>query len=112
MAEARWPVLCAAMLAAAGCGDPVGPDVSGVRWIDVTAGGFHSCGISSEGNAFCWGSNTAGQLGIGSDIKRAVWPRPVSAGALLSDIDAGLAHTCAVKTPFILVCGSLPTTYR
>lgn len=104
MAEARWSVLGAAILAAAGCGDPVAPDLSGVRWTDVTAGAFHSCGISREGNAFCWGSNTAGQLGTGSEIARALRPRRVSASALFSDIDAGLGHTCAVTEAGGVLC--------
>ncbi|MCH7564861.1 MAG: hypothetical protein IH968_13665 [Gemmatimonadetes bacterium] len=105
MAEARWPVFCAAIFAVAGCEtNPVAPDLSGVEWTDVTAGGFHSCGISREGNAFCWGSNTAGQLGTGSEIAQVLRPQPVSVSALFSDIDAGLAHTCAVTEAGGVLC--------
>jgi alpha-tubulin suppressor-like RCC1 family protein len=32
----------------------------------ITAGNSHTCGLTREGKAYCWGWNVAGQLGIGS----------------------------------------------
>ncbi len=41
--------------------------VSGdVEFRQVSAGMFHSCGISVDGDAYCWGANREGQLGTGS----------------------------------------------
>jgi alpha-tubulin suppressor-like RCC1 family protein len=34
--------------------------------IQVDAGGAHTCAVLADGTARCWGSNSAGQLGIGT----------------------------------------------
>ena len=44
---------------------------SGKRFVDVTAGGFHACGVTDEGDALCWGYNMNGQLGDGSTADSA-----------------------------------------
>ncbi|MBC8025058.1 MAG: hypothetical protein H7Y89_03630 [Steroidobacteraceae bacterium] len=35
-------------------------------YTDLSAGDNHTCGITPEGDAFCWGNNYSGQLGNGS----------------------------------------------
>ena len=96
---------CALALAVTGCeSDPLFPDLTDVRWIDVTAGGFHSCGVSSDGMGFCWGSNSSGQLGTAASVDEAASPVDVSGGATLLQIDAGAAHTCAVSSQGGVLC--------
>ncbi len=34
--------------------------------MDLSAGYSHTCGITPDGNAFCWGRNLEGQVGNGS----------------------------------------------
>lgn len=62
----------------------------------VAAGAAHSCAIV-DGNVWCWGDNTSGQLGIGtvgaSTGGFAPQQVPNLSGAVL--IAAGGAHTCA-----------------
>jgi alpha-tubulin suppressor-like RCC1 family protein len=37
-----------------------------VRFLSITAGTGHTCGISTEGLGYCWGLNDIGQLGDGT----------------------------------------------
>ena len=48
---------------AEGCEQRPLPVFGGLRWRSVSAGGFHACGITVTGKAYCWGSNSEGQLG-------------------------------------------------
>ena len=47
-----------------------------LKFVSLTAGGTHVCGLATDSLAYCWGSNNAGQLGIASenssDIPRRV----------------------------------------
>ena len=38
-----------------------------VGWRQVSAGGTHTCAITTERRLYCWGSDAAGQLGDGGD---------------------------------------------
>ena len=44
--------------------EPV-PVAGGIIFKTVTAGGVHACGVTEAGEAYCWGSNSDGQLGTG-----------------------------------------------
>jgi len=43
----------------------------GVTFASVVTGWNHSCGLSPEGQAWCWGINSRGQLGDGTTIDRS-----------------------------------------
>jgi alpha-tubulin suppressor-like RCC1 family protein len=38
----------------------------GLQFIDLALGGGHTCGLTGEGELFCWGSNAQGQFGNGT----------------------------------------------
>jgi alpha-tubulin suppressor-like RCC1 family protein len=42
-------------------------------WKMVSAGSFHTCGVDTAGELFCWGSNRHGVIGDGSEAE----PKPV-----------------------------------
>jgi alpha-tubulin suppressor-like RCC1 family protein len=70
----------------------------------VSAGAYHTCGVTTDDRAYCWGSNFSGELGDGtnsgpescSNQPCSTRPVPVLGGLLFRQIDAGVAHTCAV----------------
>ena len=42
----------------------------------ISAGTEHACGVRKDGGLFCWGANTSGQLGDGTQSQR---PSPTPA---------------------------------
>jgi alpha-tubulin suppressor-like RCC1 family protein len=62
----------------------------------VTAGDGFSCGLMPDQSVWCWGRNTTGQLGNGSDTDSLV-PVPVSTLPAATGISAGHDHVCAVN---------------
>lgn len=65
------------------------------RWVSVSAGGEHTCGLASDSTAYCWGSGGSGRLGTGDDDDRLT-PAPVLGGIPFRSISAGGDHTCAI----------------
>ena len=61
----------------------------------ITAGGYHSCGLTQSGAAYCWGRNSDGALGDGTTVNRST-PTAVLGGLTFRSIRAGDFHTVAV----------------
>jgi alpha-tubulin suppressor-like RCC1 family protein len=66
-----------------------------IRFVAISAGGNHTCGITLTAGAYCWGGNHPGALAIGS-VNDSHVPQPVVGGTAFRTIDAGGSHTCAV----------------
>ena len=68
----------------------------------ITAGTEFTCAIASDDKAYCWGSNSSGQLGnnstINSGVPVAVNTSGVLAGKTIKQISAGSSHTCAIAS--------------
>jgi len=109
------------VLLAAACDQPFTPR-AGVPTLDdagsddfaaVSAGLEHTCALTTDGTAYCWGSNEFGQLGAASDATCprddrgiACQPRPVavSGGLKFKRISAGGVHTCALALDDRIYC--------
>jgi alpha-tubulin suppressor-like RCC1 family protein len=78
--------------------------LGGLTFTSISAGGSHTCGLTSSGAAYCWGYNGQGGLG---DSTRTTSRTPVAVyGSLpLSSISAGgNAFTCARTTAGAAYC--------
>jgi alpha-tubulin suppressor-like RCC1 family protein len=69
----------------------------------VSAGGQHTCGVTTDNRAYCWGSNDHGQLGDGSKTTH-LKPFPVSGTHLFRQVSEGAFHTCGVTTDYRVYC--------
>ncbi|UCG86683.1 MAG: hypothetical protein JSW71_22760 [Gemmatimonadota bacterium] len=79
------------------------PVLGGLTFQALTGGGFHTCGLTPDGAAYCWGRGDQGQLGNGSDSDSPV-PVPVVGGLLFQSISAGYLHTCGLATDGLVYC--------
>jgi alpha-tubulin suppressor-like RCC1 family protein len=75
-------------------------------FVQITAGEFHSCGLSSEGIAYCWGSDDSGQLGNPEEWESIDYPIPVDqpAGVFFLQLAAGRLHTCGLSSGGVAYC--------
>lgn len=79
------------------------PDAASVvLFSEVSAGAFHTCGIS-RGRVYCWGRNDQGQVGDGTNTQR-LRPVGVSLPDPATQIAAGGAHSCALTTRGNVYC--------
>ena len=69
--------------------------VGGLKFARLSAGGNHTCGMTEQGDVFCWGLNMLGQLGNKTQTSS---PQPVKVATNLkfTAISAGFTHTCGV----------------
>lgn len=63
----------------------------------ITAGQNHSCGVTNDDLAYCWGENYNGQLGDGTTSDHLT-PVAVQGGLRFRNVTAGLDHTCGLTT--------------
>ncbi len=80
----------------------------GLTFAQVSASPWeHSCGVTTGGAAYCWGSNGSGQLGTDSATDLCGYPTPwacsrvpvaVKGGIVFKSVSTGDYFTCGVST--------------
>ena len=63
----------------------------------VSAGTNHTCGVTTDNRAYCWGGNDFGMLGDGTTIPRLT-PVAVAGGLSFRHVTTGGIHTCGLTT--------------
>ncbi len=82
-----------------GRGAAVDPTATGTSaWVTVSAGTRHSCGIRSDGTAWCWGWNRYGQVGDGTTVRHRLVPVQVGTATDWATVSANGYHTCGTRT--------------
>jgi alpha-tubulin suppressor-like RCC1 family protein len=83
---------------------------------EVTSGGQHTCGVTTDDIAYCWGLNSFGGLGIGNakqetcsfldaPVPCTFRPARVVGGLAFRQVSAeGGSHECGVSTVHIAYC--------
>jgi len=76
--------------------------IKGDTVTSIASGAYHSCAVTSKGEAYCWGKNTSGQLGDSTTTDRTkpvkVTMSGVLTGKTISQISTGDESTCALTT--------------
>ena len=75
----------------------------GLNFLRVTTGPHHSCALTTDGTAYCWGRNQEGQLGDSTVTDRYL-PTPVRTARRFVRLDAGSTHTCALDSAGTSLC--------
>ena len=87
-------------------GAVVTPDsvAGGHRFASISAGEYHTCGVTGSGAAYCWGQNYFGELGIGTTSDYSRTPVAVTGGLTFASVMAGGWHSCGVTVAGVAYC--------
>jgi alpha-tubulin suppressor-like RCC1 family protein len=85
---------------------PVATGAGPMVFTSISAGYRHTCGVTADGAGYCWGDNTFGQVGDGTngDGDYVDMPTPVVGGLSFASISAGGDHTCGITTGGAAYC--------
>lgn len=81
------------------CGQSSPPDPESHRFVQLTAGYWHTCGLKTNGSVVCWGRGLT-DTDMLPDYGQSAPPL----GVTFSFISAGGVHTCGVTTSGAVVC--------
>src|SRR5262245_8988899 len=69
-----------------------------LRFTELSSYGTHTCGITVDAKAYCWGNNSWGQLGAASNVSQSNTPLLVAGNLSFRQVSAGADHSCGVTT--------------
>jgi len=102
LAQARVDTVCGSDTSQYACTRTPRLVQAGVKFTAVSAGARHTCAITTQRDAYCWGGNESGQVGGFSPTAPTLSRIQGSLG--WTQISAGSTHTCAVRTDGALFC--------
>lgn len=72
--------------------------------VSISNGDIHTCAVTSQGEALCWGANGAGQLGDGTTIQRLTPTGVFGLASGVVSISSAYRHTCAIISGGEVMC--------
>jgi hypothetical protein len=82
--------------------------IEGHEWVSISAGYVQSCGLTTPGEAYCWGPNIYGENGDGTRHEHRLVPTPVLGNHQFREIVAGggpcHGETCGITTQGTVLC--------
>jgi alpha-tubulin suppressor-like RCC1 family protein len=76
----------------------------GLRFVHVSAGTSHTCGVTPSNLAYCWGAGSTGALGDGTTAETRRKPVRVAGGLHFRQVVAANHHSCGVTTENRVYC--------
>jgi alpha-tubulin suppressor-like RCC1 family protein len=85
----------------------------GLTFSSLSAGWGPTCALTTNGSAYCWGDNSDGALGVGTDTgtvqtcsvgKCSYTPLAVAGGLTFTTLGAGNYHACGLTTSGAAYC--------
>lgn len=73
-------------------------------WTAISTAHRHSCGLQSDGSAWCWGYDSQQQLGNGATSADQPSPVAVTGGSVWKAISNGIGHSCGIKSDDTIWC--------
>jgi len=93
------------------------PVSGGLKFLSISAGLLHTCGLTTAHAAYCWGVNDYHALGTNTPGTSSAIPVPVETEVLFVAISSGFNHTCAITAAGAaycwgaMLCGTTPDSY-
>lgn len=98
------------------------PVIGGHKFVSLAAsrsnvlGQGHSCGVTTDGEVYCWGNNTNFQLGtdyrnLPGNPTQSSEPLKVQSSQRFTSVVAGTLHTCALATDGGVYCWGFGPSY-
>jgi len=78
----------------------------GFRFTQLATFGRHSCALTADGKAYCWGYNGSNVLGV-SGMNQSATPMAVSGNITFKQISTGSEHTCGLAIDGQAYCWGL-----
>jgi alpha-tubulin suppressor-like RCC1 family protein len=78
--------------------------VGGHSFVTLAADGVHTCGLTRNGSAYCWGRNNVGNLGIGELSEYVLEPIAVTGSVRFESLTACWNHTCGISSDGHVYC--------
>jgi alpha-tubulin suppressor-like RCC1 family protein len=75
-----------------------------LKFAQLATFGRHTCGLTPEGKAYCWGYNGWGALGANSNAGQSSTPVAVATSQTFRSITAGSDHACAITFDNVGYC--------